>query len=105
MVEPPIPAAALEHIALLGKTGSGKSYAAQGLVVRRIEKRERVCVIDPTDPYWGLRLLADGKNPSGYEVVSSAARMPTCRPDRRMARRSPRSSACRRRRRSSRPGS
>jgi hypothetical protein len=66
----PIPDAALEHhLALLGKTGSGKSYAAQGVVEQLIEKRQRVCVIDPTDRYWGLRLLADGKNPSGYEPV------------------------------------
>ena len=65
-----IPDAALEqHIALLGKTGSGKSLTSQGLVERLIEEKCRVCIIDPTDRYWGLRLLADGKNPSGYEPV------------------------------------
>jgi hypothetical protein len=66
----PIPDAALEHhMAVLGKTGSGKSYAAQGIVERLIKKRARVCLIDPTDRYWGLRLDADGKKPSGHEVV------------------------------------
>jgi uncharacterized protein len=66
----PIPDAALDHhVAVLGKTGSGKSYAAQGIVERLIEKRRRVCVIDPTDRYWGLRLLADGKKPSGYDIA------------------------------------
>jgi DNA helicase HerA-like ATPase len=66
----PIPDAALEHhVAVLGKTGSGKSYAAQGIVERLIKKRARVCLIDPTDRYWGLRLDADGKKPSGHEVV------------------------------------
>lgn len=66
----PVPEAALEHhIAVLGKTGSGKSYAAQGIVERLIAKRQRVCVIDPTDRYWGLRLLDDGKKPSGHDVV------------------------------------
>lgn len=66
----PIPDAALEHhIAVLGKTGSGKSYLTQGIIERLIAKRQRVCVIDPTDRYWGLRLAPDGKKPSGKEIV------------------------------------
>lgn len=70
MTAHPIPQAALaHHIAVLGKTGSGKSFAAQGLVEQMIERKERVCIIDPTDRYWGLRLLADGRNRSGYEPV------------------------------------
>src|SRR5262245_728079 len=65
-----IPDAALEsHVAFLGKTGSGKSFATQGIAERLIEKRRRVCMIDPTDRYWGLRLGFDGKSPSGYEPV------------------------------------
>jgi uncharacterized protein DUF87 len=67
---PAIPDAALEHhVALLGKTGSGKSFASQGVAERLISRKRRVCIIDPTDRYWGLRLLADGKNPSGFEPV------------------------------------
>lgn len=66
----PIPSAALEyHIGILGKTGSGKSYAAQGIAERLIRAKERVCIIDPTDRYWGLRLMADGKTPSGFDIV------------------------------------
>lgn len=70
MASRPIPDAALEqHVAVVGKTGSGKSYAAQGIVELLIHRRERVCIIDPTDRYWGLRLLSDGKKPSGFEPV------------------------------------
>lgn len=66
----PLPAAALEyHTGIVGKTGSGKSFAAQGEVERLIAKGERVCIIDPTDRYWGLRLSPDGKKASGLEVV------------------------------------
>ena len=57
-----IPEAALaSHIALVGKTGSGKSYAAQGVAERLIEDKQRVCIIDPMDRFWGLRLLANGR--------------------------------------------
>ena len=66
----PIPEAALgNHIAFLGKTGSGKSNAAACTVERLIDKKRRVCIIDPTDRYWGLRLLPDGKTPSGLEPI------------------------------------
>jgi uncharacterized protein len=66
----PIPLGALEHhIGILGKTGSGKSFAAQGAAERIIARKERICIIDPTDRYWGLRLDADGKRSSGYEIV------------------------------------
>jgi len=70
MADPPIPSAALDsHIGLLGKTGSGKSNAAVVTVERLIRAKHRVCIIDPTDRYWGLRLMPDGKTPSGLEPV------------------------------------
>lgn len=57
-----------QHVAILGKTGSGKSYAAKGLVEWMLEERRQVCVLDPTGAWWGLRLAADGKR-AGFPVV------------------------------------
>jgi hypothetical protein len=66
----PIPLSVLDsHLALLGKTGAGKSNAAVFLAERLIDKKHRLCIVDPTDRYWGLRLSADGRGPSGYEPV------------------------------------
>jgi hypothetical protein len=65
----PIPNAALEHhVAFLGKTGSGKSNAAKVIVEDSLDTGERVCVLDPTGAWWGLRLRRDGR-PSKYPVV------------------------------------
>lgn len=64
-----IPAAALDqHIAILGKTGSGKTYAAKGLVEWMLGEKRQVVVIDPTAAWWGLRLDKDGKR-KGADVV------------------------------------
>lgn len=61
-MNPPIPAAAIEkHIAVVGKTGSGKTYAAKSIVERLVAGGRQVCVIDPTSAWWGLRLGRDGK--------------------------------------------
>lgn len=58
-----LPPKALEaHIAVLGKTGSGKTYAAKGLVETLINDGRRVCVIDPTGAWWGLKSSASGKS-------------------------------------------
>lgn len=63
------PAAALnQHIAILGKTGSGKSYCAKVLTEGLLDQGRQVCVLDPTGAWWGLRLGADGKS-RGYDVV------------------------------------
>jgi hypothetical protein len=64
-----IPAAALnQHIAALGKTGSGKTYALKGIVEQLLDHGRQTCVLDPTGAWWGLRLAADGKG-RGYDVV------------------------------------
>lgn len=64
-----IPAKALEqHIAILGKTGSGKTYAAKGVVERILTDGGRVCIIDPTGAWHGLRSSATGKS-AGFPVV------------------------------------
>lgn len=50
------------HIAVLGKTGSGKTSVAKAAIVEpALEAEERVCIIDPTGAWWGLRLKADGR--------------------------------------------
>lgn len=65
----PIPEAALsQHIAILGKTGSGKTYAAKGVVERILSEGGRVCVIDPTGAWHGLRSSATSKT-AGFPVV------------------------------------
>lgn len=65
----PIPDAALaQHIAILGKTGSGKTYAAKGVVENLLRDGARVCVIDPTGAWHGLRSSATGKS-AGFPVV------------------------------------
>lgn len=57
-----------QHIAILGKTGSGKTFCAKGLVEHLLNQKRQVCVLDPTSAWWGLRLAADGKG-SGFDVV------------------------------------
>jgi hypothetical protein len=65
----PIPDAALsQHIAILGKTGSGKTYAAKGAVENILTDGGRVCVVDPTGAWHGLRSSATGKS-AGFPVV------------------------------------
>jgi DNA helicase HerA-like ATPase len=56
-----LPAAAhTRHIAFLGKTGAGKTYGARGEVEQLLANGERVCIVDPTGVWWGLRLSAGG---------------------------------------------
>lgn len=64
-----IPPEALEsHIGVLGKTGSGKSNLAKVMAEELMSAGERVCVIDPTGTWWGLRLKKNGK-PSQFAPV------------------------------------
>ena len=58
-----------ERLAIVGGTGSGKSYTARGLVERVLAKASgRVGIIDPTGVWWGLRLKPDGKS-AGFPVI------------------------------------
>lgn len=57
-----------QHIAILGKTGSGKSYCAKGITERLLTEGKRVCIIDPTGVWWGLRADQSGRKP-GYPVL------------------------------------
>ncbi len=61
-------AALAQHIAVLGKTGSGKSYAVRGIVEGLLDEGARVCIVDPTGAWSGLRSSVTGKS-AGYPVV------------------------------------
>lgn len=64
-----IPEACLsQHMVILGKTGSGKTFATKGIVEHILEGGGRVCVIDPTGAWHGLRSSASGKS-AGFPVV------------------------------------
>jgi hypothetical protein len=65
-----IPKEALaRRLAIVGTTGSGKTYTAKGGVERKLKAGERVVIIDPLDVWWGLRLDVAGKAPSPFELV------------------------------------
>jgi hypothetical protein len=65
----PIPDAALEsHLGILGKTGSGKSNAAKVIAEILMAREERVCAVDPTGTWWGLR-LRQNREPSRFKPV------------------------------------
>lgn len=59
----------MQHTAILGKTGSGKTFAAKGLVEHLLHDGRQVCVVDPTSAWWGLRLGADGKPAGGHKII------------------------------------
>jgi hypothetical protein len=57
------------HLAILGKSGSGKTYAAKGAVERLLAGGQQVVILDPTSAWWGLRLAQDGKTPLNEHLV------------------------------------
>lgn len=57
-----------QHIAVLGKTGSGKSSVLRLQVERLLDDKQPVCVIDPKGDWWGLKSSATGTS-AGYSVV------------------------------------
>lgn len=59
----PIPAAILkQHVAILGKTGSGKTSTAKLAVEQVVAEGARVCILDPIkSDWWGLTSSASGK--------------------------------------------
>ena len=65
----PIPRAVLvQHVAILGKTRSGKSSVMRLLVEDLLERKLPVCIVDPKGDWYGIKLAADGKS-AGYPVV------------------------------------
>jgi hypothetical protein len=66
----PIPAKAMDdRLGILGTSGSGKTYSASTAVERLMDQKARVVVIDPLGVWYGLRLMADGKTASPYNVA------------------------------------
>ncbi len=66
----PIPGAALDdRLGFIGTSGSGKTYNAGTAIEILLARHARSVIIDPLGVWWGLRLLADGKKPSGFDVV------------------------------------
>lgn len=66
----PIPSAALDdRLAFVGTSGSGKTYNASSGVERVLARKARAVIVDPLGVWWGLRLAADGKTASPYDVV------------------------------------
>ena len=50
------------HIAVLGKTGAGKTTTVKGLIEQVVAAGDRVCILDPIkSDYWGLTLDRNGK--------------------------------------------
>jgi len=66
----PIPRAALDdRLGFIGTSGSGKTYNAGTAIEILLSSAARVVIIDPLGVWWGLRLLADGKKPSLFNVA------------------------------------
>ncbi len=57
------PSALDERLAIVGTSGSGKTYAAKGLIERVLASGGRVCVVDPLGVWWGMGKGADGADP------------------------------------------
>jgi hypothetical protein len=66
----PIPRKALDdRLGFIGTSGSGKTYNAGTAIEILLSQNARAVIIDPLGVWWGLRLLADGKKPSNFNVV------------------------------------
>jgi DNA helicase HerA-like ATPase len=68
------PATLDERVAIVGTSGSGKTYAAKGLVELLLTSAARICVVDPLGVWWGLRSSADGITP-GFPVIVFGGRL------------------------------
>lgn len=59
--------AVTQKIAVLGTSGSGKSYCMTKLAEQMLDAKAQAVIIDPKAEAWGLRLKADGKTPA-YDI-------------------------------------
>ena len=60
--------AVTQKFAFLGRTGSGKTYGASKMAEEMLFNGAQIVVIDPMGVWYGLRLAADGKKPSGLDI-------------------------------------
>lgn len=58
-----------DRLAIVGISGSGKTYAASTAVELILKSKSRAIIVDPLGVWWGLRLRADGITPSSFNVV------------------------------------
>src|ERR1700730_4261113 len=59
--------AVTQKFGILGRTGSGKSYASTKLAEEMLDAKAQIVVLDPVGVWWGLRVLKDGKT-EGYNI-------------------------------------
>ena len=54
--------------AIIGSTGSGKTFAAKGAVEELLTQDRRVIILDPTGAWWGLRSMSGGQK-EGFPIL------------------------------------
>lgn len=59
----PAKEAATHRIAIIARTGMGKTYTAKNLAEEFVKARLPFVALDPTGAWWGLRLAANGNDP------------------------------------------
>lgn len=57
-----------QKLAFLGRTGSGKTYAATKLAEEMLAVGAQIIVLDPVGVWYGLRLASNGRDPSGIDI-------------------------------------
>lgn len=58
-----------DRLAIVGTTGSGKTYGAKTPVEKLIRAGARVCVVDPLGVWYGLRAGPDGRAAGGLPII------------------------------------
>lgn len=59
--------AVTQKLAFIGRSGSGKTYAATKLAEEMLDHKAQVVILDPVGVWHGLRTASDGKHP-GFDI-------------------------------------